>query len=98
MALNHKDIGRDPQRTSRIKPFISKYNWKDINFPAGPHDWKKFEHNNNTITLDISYVPYNTKEICRVYKLKYNNERENQVILLMISKGIDEIEKRHCLA
>ena len=42
-ALNHKDIGRDPQRISKIKPFVSKYNWKDINFPAGPHDWKKCE-------------------------------------------------------
>ena len=41
-ALNQKDIGRDPQRISRIKSFISKYNWKDINFPAGPHGWKKF--------------------------------------------------------
>ena len=25
-ALNHKDIGRNPQRISKIKPFISKYN------------------------------------------------------------------------
>ena len=33
-----------------------------------------------------------------MYKSKYNNERENQVILLMISERIDEIEKRHFLA
>ena len=46
----------------------------------------------------ILYALYNTKEICRVYKSKYNNERENQVILLMISERIDEIEKRHFLA
>ena len=96
-ALNHKDIGRDPQRISKIKPFVSKYNWKDINFPAGPHDWKKFEQNNKTIALNILYVPYNTKEICRVYKSKYNNEGENQVILLMISERINEVEKRHYL-
>ena len=24
-------------------------------------DWKKFEQNNNTIALNILYVPYNTK-------------------------------------
>ena len=27
-VLDHKDIGRDPQRISKIKPFISKYNWE----------------------------------------------------------------------
>ena len=67
-------------------------------FPAGLHDWKKFEQNNKTIALNILYVPYNTKEICRPYKSKYNNERKNQVILLMISERIDEIEKRYFLA
>ena len=97
VALNHKDIGRDPQRILRIKPFVNKYNWKDINFPAGPHDWKKFKQNNKTIALNILYVPYNTKEICRAYKSKYNNECENQVILLM-SERIDEIKERHYLA
>ena len=44
--------------------------------------------------LNILYVSYNTEQICRVYKSKYNNERENQVILLMITDG----EKYHYLA
>ena len=30
----------------------------------------------------------------RAYKSKYNNEPENQVILLMVSEHIDEIEKK----
>ena len=58
----------------------------------------KNEQNNETITLNILYVPYNTKEICRVYKSKYNNECKNQVILLMIGERIDGVEKRHHLA
>ena len=33
------------------------------------------------------YVPHNTKEIRHAYKLKYNSERENQAILLMITDG-----------
>ena len=41
IALDHKDIERNPQRISKIKLFISKYNCKKINFPAAPHDWKK---------------------------------------------------------
>ena len=87
VALNHKDIGRDPQKISKIKPFITKYNWDGIEFPAGPKDWKKLEQNNKIIALNILYVPYNTKQTCCAYKSKYNNERENQVILLMITDG-----------
>ena len=28
IALNDKEIGKDPQRISKIKPFIDNYNWK----------------------------------------------------------------------
>ena len=28
IALDHKNIVEDPQRISKIKLFISKYNWK----------------------------------------------------------------------
>ena len=94
---NHQSIGSHPERISKIKAFVSKYNWKDIKFPAGPHDWKKFEQNNKTIALNILYIPCNTKELCRAYKSKYNNKYENQVILLMISERIDGYEKRRYL-
>ena len=40
------------------------------------------------------YVPHNTKEIRQAYKSKYNLNRENQVISLMIADG----EKWHYLA
>ena len=29
-SLNRKDINKDPQRMTKIKPFIDKYNWKGI--------------------------------------------------------------------
>ena len=32
LALNLDDIDRDPQRISKIKPFINQYNWNDIDF------------------------------------------------------------------
>ena len=92
-ALDHKNIGRDPQRLSKIKPFITKYNWGGIEFPM-QKDYKKFEQNNETIALNILYVFYNTEQIRCAYKSKYNNERKNQVILLMITDG----EKWHYLA
>ena len=100
VALNHQNIENHPERISNIKPFIDKYNWKGIDFPAGIKDWKKFERNNKTIALNILYVPPNTKIINLAYKSKYNRKRKNQVVLLMITdnKQSDEIDKWHYIA
>ena len=46
LALNLNSIDNHPERISKIKPFINKYNWKNIDFPAMSKDWKKFESNN----------------------------------------------------
>ena len=92
LALNLDKIRKNPQRISKIKPFIDQYNWKDIDFPATSKDWKKFELNNE-IALSILYVPHNTRKIHVAYKSKHNLTRENQIILLMISDG----EKWHYL-
>ena len=85
IALNHEKIGKDPQRISKLKPFINNYNWKGIEFPSHSKDLKKFEQNNKTIALNILYVPYNTKQIIPAFISKYNHKRDNQVILLMIT-------------
>ena len=61
LALNLDKIKKDPQRVSKIKPFIEKYNWEDIDFPSTSKSWKKFE-SNNEVALNILYVPYNTKK------------------------------------
>ena len=42
-ALNYQNIEKDPQRISKLKPYINKYNWEGIKFPVGPEEWKKFE-------------------------------------------------------
>ena len=67
IALNHERTKKDPQRISKIKPFIDNYNWKDKEFPSHSKDWKKFEQNNMTIALNILFVPYDTKQIRRAY-------------------------------
>ena len=92
LALNLDKIRKNPQRTSKIKPFIDQYNWKDIDFLSTSKDWKKFELNNE-IALNILYVPHNTRKIHVAYKLKHNITCDKQVILLMISNG----ENWHCL-
>ena len=86
IALNFDKIKKDPQRVSKIKPFIEKYNWEDIDFPSTGEDWKKFECNNE-VALNILCVPYNTKNVNIAYKSKNNLTQEKQIILLMISDG-----------
>ena len=93
-ALNFEKNNNHPERISKIKPFINKYDWKDIKFPSHKEDWNTFENNNRLIALNIIYVPYNTKQIRPAYVSKYNNDRENQVNLLMIADD----KKWHYLA
>ena len=86
LALNLDKINRDPQRISKIKPFINQYNWKDIDFPPTNKDWKTFELNNE-VALNILYIPHNTRKIEVAYKSKNNLTCNKQVILLMITNG-----------
>ena len=101
VALNHQNTENRPERISNIKPFVGKYNWKGIDFPAGIKDWKNFEENNKDVSINILCVPSNnTKTINLIYKSKYNRKRKNQVVLLMITdnKQGDEIDKWHYIA
>ena len=92
LALNLGKIKKDPQRISKIKPFIEQYSWKEIEFPSTSKDWKKLELNNE-IALNILYVPHNTRKIHVAYQSKHNLTPENEIILLMITDG----EKWHYL-
>ena len=67
-ALIYQNIEKDPQRISKLKPYINKYNWEGIDFPAGPKEWQKFERNNKTIALNILFIPHNTKTIRVAYR------------------------------
>ena len=78
LALNHDKINRNPQRISKIRPFIDQCNWQDIDFPATSKDWKRFEQNNESIALNILYVPHNTRKIHVAYKSRYNLTREKK--------------------
>ena len=75
LALNIDKINDHPERISKIKPFIDKYNWEDIDFPSTSKDWKTFELNNE-VALNVLYVPHGTKKIEIAYKSKHNLTRE----------------------
>ena len=103
VVLNHQKIENHPERISNIKHFINQYNWKGINFPARKKDWRKFEQNNESITINILFVPKNEETINIAYKSKYNCKRKNQVVLLMITNHekndeIDKNDKWHYIA
>ena len=42
-ALNYQQIENKPKRISKIKRFINKYDWKNINFPSHKEDWNTFD-------------------------------------------------------
>ena len=42
-AFNYQTIEKIPERISKLKPYINKYNWEGIDFPAGPKGWIRFE-------------------------------------------------------
>ena len=77
-----EEIESHLERVSSIKPFINLYNWEGTNYPSKRDDWKSFEKNNPTNTLNILYVK--EEEICPVYIPKINSNCEKQIILLMI--------------
>ena len=68
VTLIPEQIKDHPERISKIKPFIDKYHWKEIDFPSTGKDWKKSESNNKSIALNILYAPYNSeKNKTRIY-------------------------------
>ena len=56
-----------------INKYINKCNWKGIDFPAGPREWKKLEQNNKTIALNILLIrisklkPYINKALILIF-------------------------------
>ena len=84
-SLDYQKIKKDPQKISKLKPYINQYNWKGIKFLSDKEDWKKFEQNNKEIALNILFAPHNKKEIETTYTSKYNYKHKKQVILLMIT-------------
>ena len=55
---------------------MNKHNWERINYPSKIDDWKTFEKNNPTITLNILYTK--EKEIFPAYISKINSNCENK--------------------
>ena len=90
--MYHKEITYNPERISRISPFINSLNWENINFPPEEQGYKTFEMNNKLVALNV--LQEADKKINHFYKSEFNKTREDKVILLMINDN----EKQHYLA
>ena len=66
--LIYEEIQKDPQRTTKIEPFIDKYNWQGINYPSEKDDWKKIEKNILTIALNVLYAKKEKNSSCLCFK------------------------------
>ena len=60
VALNYQNLKSNSERMPNLKPFINRYDWKEIDFTSHEKVWKKFESSNKTIALNILFVSYNT--------------------------------------
>ena len=68
VVLNCEEIKKDPQRITKIKPFINKYNWNGINFPSEKDNWKKIEKNNVICMLNGLYAKKEKNISCLCFK------------------------------
>ena len=96
IAIFHSELKKPLERIlSKLIEYTDKLNFNGINFPANKHDYKIFEKNNDTIALNIFFVPFNEENIFPEYVSKHNFNRDVQISLLKIT---DDIGKWHFLA
>ena len=63
LSLYHNQIDNNPQRISKIKPFINNFNWENINSPPTQKDYENFEMNNKSIALNILQINDQGKKV-----------------------------------
>ena len=55
VTINYEETGKHPERMSKIKPCMSKYNWKGINSSSG-NDLGKLKKKTPTVALNKFYA------------------------------------------
>ena len=66
--LNYVEVKQDPQRITKNKPFINKYNWEGINYTSEKYNWEKFQKNNVTIAFNVLYAKKEKNISCLCFK------------------------------
>ena len=63
-AMKWEDIGKDPQRITKLRRYEDDFDWDGMKFPASFRDIKKFE-SRNEITINILAFERKNVYICR---------------------------------
>ena len=56
VALNPEKIKENAEKITKIKHFISNYNWEEINYLSEKDDWNNFEKNSLAIAFNVLYA------------------------------------------
>ena len=64
-ALSHEKIRKNPQRITKIRPFVDQCKWKEMNFSAGQKTEKSLNQKNKTIVLNVLLLPSNSEGIAK---------------------------------
>ena len=69
---------------------FKKIKHEDKDFSLHKRHWEDFEQNNESIALNILCLSKDSEEITFLYKSEHNYNRENKVLLLLISDDNNE--------
>ena len=67
--IKSQKIVSHPERIIKIKFFIARYDWEEINYPSEKDDWKMFEKNNPKVALNVLYVKKDKKKILHTFQI-----------------------------
>ena len=59
---------------------FKKIKHEDKNFLSQKRDWEYFEHNIESIALNVLFASQNSEEITLLYKSEHDYNRENKVL------------------
>ena len=80
-AMRWEEIGRDPQRISKLTRFESYFDWTGIGFPVSFRDIKKFESRNQ---ISVNILAEENKQI---YMCRKGGNYERIANLMLITEG-----------
>ena len=83
-AMKWKDIGKDPQRISKLRKYEDEFDWSEIEFPVSTKDITEFE-SKNRITINVLAIESNKIYICRK-----GNEYSRVANLMLITNNDDK--------
>ena len=91
-ALHYEEVGNNPERISKLKPYVEQYNWGGLEFPMAIEKIGKFEKWNPEIAVNVLFA--SKQSIYIAHRSEYNAKRSKQANLLMVVDG----ENRHYTA